>query len=67
MKATFNKRGVVVKMTRYPVGNDHAGWHRYYAKTFEVRARQEQPEQMFQSAWLAMYYQLLVLRDGGEV
>lgn len=67
MNGKLNKRGVVVRMARYPVGNDHVGWHRYYVKCFEVRAKQEQPEQMNQCAWLAMYYQLLVLRDGGEV
>ena len=60
------KRGLVVCMARYPVPNDHAGWHGYYVKCFDVRAKQEQTEQMRQCAWLAMYYQLLMLRDGGE-
>ncbi len=64
MKEVKHKRGLVYRMARYPVGNDHVGWHRVYVKTFEVRAKQEQAEQMRQCEWLANYYQLLALRDG---
>ena len=61
------RRGAPIRLGKMPVGNDHAGWHRYYAKCYDMRAKQGDFVNMNHCAWLAMYYQLLVLRDGGKV
>lgn len=65
MNTKIKKRGAVLRFGRMPVGHDHKGWHNYYVRCFNTREKEGDRENMRWCEWLAIYYQLLALRDGG--